>query len=258
MRFVLVCLLTSVFSSLLNAQVIEKDNWPIRSDALIRGEAEQIPIVDLLRTAVGDDAWVIFADDRDQTIAVSFEGPRWATQVIDEALLEAGLKAIWIGETLVVYGDAKPYIVGHTPRSLRSKSITSYIVPAGTAVNVFSQVAAEWGRQPMIDTPLEQTNWRFAYALKFQGLSLDDDLAELRVLIDQLTDKQFAVSTRHHKQAAVLTLNQKGQPRDLLPELTECYQSQSENKSYREIQQDMEECRSRGVWVRNKLTSKKN
>tara|TARA_Y100001972_G_C7666315_1_gene337007 strand:- start:512 stop:1282 length:771 start_codon:yes stop_codon:yes gene_type:complete len=251
LRYILVAATSFAFNSS-HAQVIELENdWPIKSDAIVKGEAELIPVVEVLREAVGDDAWVIFADEADETIQISFEGPKWATDTINESLIQAGLKAIWIGTTLVVYGDNKPYIVGHTPRSLRKRGGGSYIVPANSVINVFSQVSAEWGRAPMIDDPLENGNLRFAYALKFSGKTILDDFGELENMVDKLAGGDFTVSTDFVKGTAIMTLNQPDQPQPQLAERYDCYQRNQVDKTVVEIRLDMEECKKKGVWVRH-------
>lgn len=222
---------------------------PIRADALLRGKADSVPVGHLLTEAVGSDAWVLFADEADASITVSFEGPKWATDAVNDALIEAGLKGIWTDRTLVVYGDSKPYIVGRTFREQRRDGDPQYIVPAGSVSQVFSHVAAEHGRSPMVDDALLAQDWGFKYALKFSGESLQSDLDELRGMIDQMAGGNFVSFTDFTGEAAILQLNQPHQPNPALADRYACYRSYHSEKAYHEIKADMDKCRNAGVWI---------
>lgn len=222
---------------------------PIRVDAVMRGVAKEIPVGELLIEAVGQDAWVLFADDRDASIRVTFEGPSWATDTVKDALAQAGLRGVWIGTTLVVYGDRKPYIVGHTPRSVRRAGETAYIVPAGTVIDVFSQISGEWRKLPMIDDPVQELKQRFMFALKFEGKSLSEDLDEFRYLVSELSNGEFNVGTNFLAETSILHLEQDTQPKPLMPERVDCYRSYHVEKNHHVIREDMKKCRDAGVWV---------
>lgn len=240
----------AVYGMQANAQIIASENGsPIRSDAIMRGAMKEITVGEILLEAVGKDAWVLFADDRDSTIRVNFEGPAWANDTIKDSLAQAGLRALWVGTTLVVYGDRKPYIVGHTPRSVRAKGDTSYIIPAASVIDVFSQISGEWRRLPMIDDPVEELQQRFMFALKFQGASFTDDLNDFKYLVSELSNGEYTVRTDFLGETSILQLENESQPKSLLPERVDCYRSYHVEKDNKAIRLDMKKCRDAGIWV---------
>lgn len=255
-RSVLVVLMSAIASFPLNAEYLDSNkSSPLRSDAIIKGKVINIRVGDLIKSALGEDAWVIFSDERDSTIAVSFNGPKWATDTVDDALLESGLQGVWVGKTLIVYSNEKPYIVGQTPRNHKSNEHGPYIVTAGNVVDVFSQVSAEWGKVPMIDNPLLAKAWSFSFALKFEGHSLKEDLDSLRAMVDELAAGEFQVTTDFTKEVSILQLRQVDQPVPVLAEKVKCQRQFDIDKDYRAIKRDMADCENVGITVYSSKTA---
>lgn len=209
--------------------------------AMIQGRADDVPIGVFLREAVGEDRRVLFVTPSDARYRVVFEGPMWVEEAIQDMLAQAGLDAFWLGSDLIVYGDRKPYVVGHTARTSRAAGDTHFILPPSSVTDAFTMLAAEHGQFPMVSDSVTELSLYLTKPMRFSGLSMDQDIASFLDLLTAATQR-IPFQAYHNNDVAVLELGGEGVPKPVMDARAECLANLNPDKNYAAIEADHQRC----------------